>query len=150
MQNLIILNTREIKKLRESITSQFGDFPKEDYAYLRNEKGKIYLINKEISKINLKNLKIDKMGLYFAEIKGSQTRLSKEGSQLIKPQKNILKLNKNELKSYFLGEDLKKDLGEENKLVILQFMNETIGCASYKEGKIFNFLPKIHRGVVII
>ena len=155
MQKLTILNTREIKKIREQCVKQFNNFLKEDYAYLLNEKERLFIVNKDISKINLKNLIIDKYGFYFAEVKENQVRLSKEGAQLLiqqadKPLKNVVKLTNSELKDYFKGIDLDKNLGEESKLILLQHDNDTIGCARYKDNKILNFLPKMNRGEVII
>lgn len=158
MQQLIILNTKEIKKIKERLEKQFGYSLTEDYAYLKNEKNKIFLITKDISKINLRNLKIDKLGLYFAEEKNQQVRLSKEGAQLLvkeakenkKEVKNTVELTAEEVKEYFKGRDLDKDLGAENKPIILQYKDNVLGCARYKEGKILNFLPKIHRGEVIL
>ncbi|MBU0460404.1 MAG: hypothetical protein KKH52_01865 [Nanoarchaeota archaeon] len=155
MQQLKILNTREIKKIREVVVAEFGGFLTKDYAYLENEKGKVFLVNKDISRIELKNLRIDKMGLYFAEVKNNQVRLSKEGAQLLYLESegklsNIISLNNSEVKTYFTGVDLEKDLGKENKLVILEFNRNILGCAQYKERKILNFLPKIHRGEIII
>lgn len=155
MQTLKILNTREIKKIRELVVSEFGAFLKEDYAYLQNEKGKVFIINKDIAKIELNNLKIDKMGLYFAEVKNKQVRLSKEGAQLLfwqagKELINIVSLNNKEVKNYFSGQDVEKDLGEDNKLVLLKYNNDSLGCAKYKDKRILNFMPKIHRGEVIL
>ena len=132
----------------------YGYFPKEDYAYLQSDKNKIYLVNKDLAKVDLRKLKVDKMGLYFAEIKDQQIRLSKEGAQLLfnqgkKEVKNVVEFNEEEIKTYFKGEDLKKDLGTENKFVLLKH-KEVFGCAKYKNGVILNFLPKIHRGEVIV
>ncbi len=158
MQRLIILNTREIKKIREMATGQFGHFPTDDYVYLRSEKNKVFLVNKDVGRINLRNLIVDKIGLYFAEIRNGDIRLSKEGAQLLvrdarkhkKKVINTLALDNDEVKKYFQGEDLKKDLGADNRLILLHHRNETIGCAQYKEGRIINFLPKLHRGEVIV
>jgi NOL1/NOP2/fmu family ribosome biogenesis protein len=153
MQQLNILNTREVKKIREQVIGQFGFFPKEDYAYLRNENNRIFLVNKDIARIELKKLKIDKIGLYFAEImKNEEVRLSKEGAQIIGKgaKSNVIELNEGEIKEYFQGSDLDKDLGNDNKLVLLRYKDDIIGCAKYKEGKILNFLPKINRGTVIV
>ena len=66
MQQLKILNSKEIKKIKELVTAEFCAFLKEEYAYLQNEKDKVYLVNREITKVNLNNLKIDKIGLYFS------------------------------------------------------------------------------------
>jgi len=158
MQTLTILNSKEVRAMKEIIIDQFGYFLKEDYAYLRNEKDKIFLINKDIAKIDWKKLIVDKVGLYFGEDLGHEFRLSKECAQLIgleaKQQKvklkNVAELTKDELKVYFQGRDLAKDLGNESKLVLLEYNGEIIGCAKYKPGTILNFLPKVHRGEVIL
>jgi NOL1/NOP2/fmu family ribosome biogenesis protein len=158
MQKLKILNNKEIKKIRQSLVREFGYFWQGDYAYLMNEKDRLYLINKDIGKIDLKKLRIDKLGLYVAEVKNGQVRLSKEGAQFLVKEakenniqiKNLLELTQQEVKAYFYGVDLRKDLGEDSKLVILQYEDNIIGCARYKEGKILNFLPKMNRGEVIL
>ena len=109
--------------------------------------------------MELKNLLIDRLGLYFAEVvKNGEIRLSKEGAQLLAREarqkkrvlKNTVSLDAEALKEYFQGQDLSIDLGPENKLVILQYQEDVLGCAKYKEKTILNFLPKIHRGEVII
>ena len=158
MQKLTIFNTREVKKIKEILREQFNHAPTQDYAYLQNEKNKIFLINKDLSKINIKNLRIDKMGFYFAEYKNNSIRLSKEGAQLLLEDaakngiklKNTLILTKEEVKNYFTGVDLIKNLGENPHFLLLLYDNTSIGCAKYKEGKIINFLPKMNRGEVII
>lgn len=151
---LAILNTKEIKKLRELVIDEFGAFLKGDYAYLQNEKGKLFIVNKDISRIELNNLKIDKMGLYFAEIKNGQVRLSKEGAQQLFLEnqgkiEKVISLNKKEVEEYFQGIDLPKNLGEESRQVILEYSQNILGCAKYKDKRIINFLPKIHRGEII-
>lgn len=158
MPELKILNTREIKQVKELVKEDFGFFPEGNYAFLRNNQDRIYLVNTDLEKLNLKNLIIDKFGLYFGELKDHKFRLGKEGTQLLfqkakedKVQlKNILELNPEEVKAYFRGQDLDKDLGIENKPVILTFNSQCLGAARYKDQKILNFLPKIHRGEVIL
>ena len=108
--------------------------------------------------MDLNKLVVDRIGLYFAEYKNSLVRLSKEGVQLLvrEARENkiklncLLELNELEIKSYFKGIDLRKDLGEEAKTFILIYRDNVLGYAKYKEGKILNYLPKIHRGEVII
>ena len=120
MKSLKILNTREIKKIRQILEQDWGYSLKEDYVYLMNEKNRIFIINKSLSEINLDNLRIDRFGLYFAEYKNNSIRLSKEGAQLLvreaeknkKEPNNIVELDEKEVKTYFKGEDLKKDLGK--------------------------------------
>ena len=155
MQKLKILNTRDVKKIRESMLQSYGAFFVKDYAYLQNEKGKVFLINKDLAKIDIHKLRVDKIGLYMAEVKGNSVRLSKEAAQLLAKEnnnklKNIVEIDKEEMKKYFQGEDLKKDLGDENKFVLLSYLGYIFSCAKYKDGIIINFLPKIHRGEVIL
>lgn len=158
MEKLIILNTREVKRLKKEVVEQFGAFFTGEKAYLRNDKGRVFLVNREISDVDCSKLRIEKAGLYIAEMKKGQVRLSKEGAQLLGKEakkegialQQIAELSKGEVKRYFKGEDIVRDLGETNKLVLLQYQNDILGCARYKEGKILNFLPKIHRGEVIL
>lgn len=158
MQQLTILNHKDLKPLREQLLHDFGYFPEEEYAYLRSEKERIFIISKDIARIDLKKLIIDKLGLYFAEVHHSQVRLSKEGAQLLsleakekkKKLQNVVELTRDETETYFQGTDLEKDLGPDSKLVLLQYGQEILGCARYKEKKILNFMPKIHYGAVIL
>ena len=155
MQKLKILNTRDIKKLKELLIKEFGCSLEKGYVYLKNEKNRVFIINRDISKVKLENLRVDRFGLYFAEWKNNQVRLSKEGSQLLVKEgkrkiKNLIELKDHEVKEYFQGNDLDQDLGEESRLVILKYQDNILGCAKYKEQRILNFLPKIHRREVII
>lgn len=164
MQSLTFLNTREIKQLREPIIEQFGYFPEGNYAFLRSENDRIFIVSKDIARLNLQHLIIERIGLYFAESRKSeahkqpQVRLSKEGAQFLarEAQKkkikltNVVTLSAEEVKNYFLGIDVDKDLGEKVRPILLQYNQEILGCAKYKEGKILNFLPKYHRGEVIV
>ncbi|MFH1682203.1 MAG: hypothetical protein ABIA37_00245 [Candidatus Woesearchaeota archaeon] len=147
MQKLNILNTREIKEIKELLERQFGYTDKLDYAFLLGENGKLFIVNRDIEKIPLQNLRVDRYGLYFGELKNKELRLSMEGAWLIgsKAKRNTLKLNEEEIRKYFVGENLTKDVGEENRFILLKFNEDIISCAKYKNGEILNFLPKIHR-----
>lgn len=158
MQHLTILNTRDVKEIKEQLEQQFSYSLQEDYAYLKSENhDRIFIVNKDVAKIDFSKLRVDKMGLYFAELSKNRVRLSKEGAQLLvlearknkKKVKNIINLNNEEIESYFQGLDLEKDLGAENRLILLQYKKDILGCAQYKDKRILNFLPKIHRGPVI-
>lgn len=155
MQTLTILNSRDIKKIRQLFEETYGVFYQGDYAYLQNKDGRLSLINKEMAKIDLQKLRVDKFGLYVAEIKGNAVRLSKEGAQLLAKEardklKNIVSLDDREVKAYFHGIDLRKNLGGESRFVLIEYKGDIIGCSKYKEGIILNYLPKIHRGEVIV
>jgi NOL1/NOP2/fmu family ribosome biogenesis protein len=158
MKKFKILNSREIKRFKIVLNDTFGYSLKKDYAYLMNDRDRVFLINKDLARIDLNKLVVDRIGLYFAEYKNGSVRLSKEGAQLLvqearenKAKLNcLLELEEKEAKAYFAGVDLRKDLGEETKTLILTHKNQVLGYAKYKEGKILNYLPKIHRGEAIL
>jgi NOL1/NOP2/fmu family ribosome biogenesis protein len=158
MKKFKILNTREIKRFKIVLVETFGYSLKKDYAYLMNDRDRVFLINKDLVKVDLNKLVVDRIGLYFAEYKNGSVRLSKEGAQLLVQEAKennvkldcLLELEEIEAKSYFKGVDLRKDLGEEPKTLILTYKDNVLGYAKYKEGKILNYLPKIHRGEAIL
>ncbi len=158
MKKLSILNTREIKKIKGIIFSQFSYQLEGDYAFLMNERNRIFIVNKDISRLNIDNLILDRFGLYFGELSGNQLRLSKEGAQFLarkasedkKELSNVIELTIDEVETYFKGNDLNKELSGENRFVLLSYNKDIFGCAKYKENVILNFLPKIHRGTVIL
>ncbi len=150
-----ILNSREVKKIQHNLIEQFGTKLEGEYAFFQNKKNKVFICTKDLAKIDFDRLRIERFGLYLGEI-SDEFRLSKEGAALFvtaaakKGNKvETIAISKEELIDYFRGNDLDKELGE-NRFVILDYEGNVIGCAKYKEGKILNFLPKIHRGTVIV
>ncbi len=158
MQKYMFLNTRELKAFREQLVESFGHFPEKEYAYVQSEKGKIFLISKDLSRIAVEKLRVDRIGFYFAEIYNRQVRLSKEGAQLLfldaqkkrKKLKNVVLLAAEEVQQYFAGRTLERDLPGETRFVVLQYGREVLGCALYKEKRIHNYLPKEYRREVIL
>ena len=152
MQTITILKRKEVNRIKEYLLAEYGCTLKEEYVYLRNQRGNIFLLSPEFQKINLKNLIIDKTGFYFAEEYQHELRLSKEGAQLLAKQANprTVELTTLEVKQYFQGEDLERELGDVAHFVLLQYQGQVFCCAKYKERKILNFLPKMHRGEVIL
>ena len=158
MQKLSILNTREVKRIKELLVKQFDYAFEGEYAFLQNEKDRLFVVNRDVARLALEHLKIDKMGLYFAEVKEGSLRLSKEGAifpercaQLDKKKiEPIVELSDGEVKEYFLGKDLAKEMAVDTRFVLLAYKGSVLGCSAYKEGKILNYLPKIHRGEVIV
>lgn len=140
-----ILNKKESLRLLERIKEQFGVKElKLDYGFIQN-KDKIYLISKDINKINYKELRINDIGLYFCSIEKNGIRLSIEGSQLIgnKATKNVVEIFDEELKYWFNGENLvRKNL---SGFVLIKNKNDFLGCGYAKEGMIINYIPKERR-----
>ena len=146
MNQLKILNNKEIKGILKLLKYQFGFKEKFNYVFLMSSKNKIYLVNKNIGEIDLEKIRIDAIGLYFGELNHGELRLSIEGSQMIgkKANKNIVELDKKESELWSMGNDIDKGL-DVSGFVILKHKKDFIGCGKYKEGKIFNYVPKERR-----
>jgi len=147
MQNLKILNKKEANQLLDKIKEQYSikDL-KLDYVFLRNNKNRIFITNRDISRIDLNNLKINSIGLYFCSIEKGGIRLTIEGSQLIgkKAKENVLELDDKEANDWLKGNDINTNQ-KLNGFVLIKNKNDFLGSGKYKEGKILNFVPKSRR-----
>ena len=146
MENLKFLNKKESGRILNKIKEQFGikklDF---DYGILQNKQGRIFLISKDINKVDLSRLRINELGLYVARLdKG--LRLTIEGSQLFGKYatKNIYEVNGEEANSWLQGNEI--DCSKEfNGFVIVKYKDNYLGSGKCKNNKILNFIPKERR-----
>lgn len=147
MPELKILNSREIKEIYGMIENQWGAKIKLDYGFLKNNKNRIFIISKDISKIDLSRLRLNSAGMYFCEIDNKGIRLSIEGSQIIgaNAAKNIVELDEEDAKKWFKGEDLQKECKNCSGFVILRNKKDFLGTGKYSNGKIMNYVGKTRR-----
>lgn len=146
MEKLQILNTREIKQILELIKNQWNASFSKKYAFLKNTRNKIFLVNRDISRIEIDRLRINNVGLYFGELKKGELRLSIEGSQLIGPlaKKNVIEIDDGEAKLYFRGFDLEKETKEKGFLII-KHKDDFLGTGKANGKMIYNYTPKERR-----
>ncbi len=145
MQKLKILNTKEIKEIKKKILEQWGVDFKTDLAFLLSSKNRIYLISKDVSKINYEELRMQVVGNYFGEImKNGELRLSIEGSQLIGPEatKNVIEID--DVKGWLFGNDIKTERQEEGFLIVKN-NDDFMGTGKIKNKELLNFIPKTRR-----
>jgi len=153
MEELRILNKKEIKSVLYLLKERFGCEIDFDFGMLKSRSGKIYLITKDVSKLNLKKLRISRTGIYFAtyeeKFKNNKIRLSIEGAQMVGAlaKKNILEIDDLQLKKWFFGEDLvvKNAFNLSDGFVILKYKNDFIGCGLLKQNTVKNYVPKERR-----
>ena len=147
MPELKILNSREIKEIYELIEKQWGANIKLDNGFLQNSKNRIFIISKDIAKIETSKLRLNSAGMYFCEIDGKGIRLSIEGSQIVGPKaaENVVELNGEETRKWFKGEDLEKECNDCNGFIILKNKNDFLGTGKYSKGKILNYVGKTRR-----
>jgi NOL1/NOP2/fmu family ribosome biogenesis protein len=146
-ETLKILNKKKIKEILSKLDNQYGFKDKLDYAFFMNPKGKIFLLSKKFGELET-DVHINSLGLYFGTIKGSEIRLSVEGSQLIGPKakKNVISLDNEELREWLRGEDLMK---EGDDFVLVKNKKDFFGCGKVINNKLLNFVPKEKRIDVI-
>src|SRR3989344_3841033 len=142
---LEILNGKEVKKLVNQIKEQFG-IQKLDlsYEFFKSSKDKIYLINKEIKEHNIKNYKINAMGLYFGKKEQGGFRPSIEASQILGPLATKACEEIKEVQEWLEGYDIKHETTAKG-FVIVKYGHDFLGSGCAKEGKILNYLPKERR-----
>ena len=147
MPELKILNNKEIKEIYKLIEKQWGSKLKLDYGFLKNNKNRIFVVSKDISRIELSKLRLNSVGMYFCEIDDRGIRLSIEGSQIVGPKatKNIVELDEEDTKKWFKGEDLEKYCSGCGGFIILKNKNDFLGTGKYVNGKILNYVSKTRR-----
>ncbi len=145
---LKILNKNEKKEFFKSLKEKFGFNEKLSFCFIESGKKKIRIINSEFDKINLKGLKIENLGLYFAKWDKGKIRLSIEGSQIIGPnsKKNVLEINKKQAEEWMSGNKLiiNENL-KENEFYILKYKKDFLGSGRFSNNLLINFIPKYRR-----
>ena len=145
MPQLQILNSKEKKEILKLIENQWAAKLKLNCALLKNNKNRVFIINKDISKIELEKLRINSIGMYFCDLEHG-IRLSIEGSQIIGPKaaKNIVEIDEGQVKQWFQGEDLEIN-GNFDGFVIIKHNNDFLGSGKFKDGKVLNYVGKSRR-----
>ena len=146
------LKKKEYSKVLEQIDNKFGSNVKEEmienYCFYISEKNKIYIIDNKIKEIDLKNIRINNLGLYFCELNNGNIRFSIDGSQIVgkTATKNLINLDDKLAKRWLKGEDIETEEEFEN-FVLIKNNDNFLGCGKYnKESKkIFNYVPKGRR-----
>src|SRR3989338_7453498 len=146
MQNLKILNRKEKKAILDQLKTQFEVHLDLPYIFLINSEEKIFLITRDLTKIDLDQLRVNDIGLYFGKKEKDGIRLSIEGSQIIgkNAKKNVLELTEEETMHWFRGLEIPvaKDIPG---YLLLKNKNDFIGCGKCKNGRIINYVEKGRR-----
>lgn len=147
MDKLKILNSKEVKELMNQIEEQWGVMEKLDYVFLKNEKGRVFIASRDISKIDLSKLRINTIGIYLCDV-SEKVRLSMEGSQIIGPKatKNVFEVDEKSANLWLKGENVFcKDAENRNQFQIIKFGEDYLGSGRISDHIILNFVPKTRR-----
>ena len=131
------------------LKEHFGFEEKLNYVFLENSKGKVYIISTDLANLELSNLRIDSLGLYFGKLEKDGLRLSIEGSQIIGPKakKNVLEIKKGTRDIWIKGYDT--EIQGNPGFVIIKHKDDFMGCGKLNNNKLYNYVPKNRRLVVI-
>lgn len=142
-----ILNSKEVKAIAAMVKQQWGSDLSRDYGFLEGKDGDIFLISRDIERLDLQRLRINSLGLYFGQLRNDELRLSIEGSQIVgkAAAKNVVDLGESEFKLWLQGGDIEKNADNCSGYVIIKHSTDFIGCGKCKGGKILNFVPKARR-----
>lgn len=157
IRNFEVLNSKAVKAIAESIRQQWNIEEKPAYGFLQKEND-IFLVTQAVDRVNLEQLNINSLGIYFGELRHEQLRLSIEGSQMLGPKakKNVIALDDGQLLQWLRGDDIPltdmmtvkrsdNDGSDANAYLIIKHNNDFFGCGRIKEGKLLNFVPKSRR-----
>ncbi|MBW2992984.1 hypothetical protein KY317_00230 [Candidatus Woesearchaeota archaeon] len=144
--NLKILNKKQIKNIFSLIKNQFGADVKLEYIFLQDDDRNLFVINRDISRIDLSKLRVNSIGMYFGQVKETEIMLGIEASQTIGPfsKKNVVEVDKQTAKKWLAGEDLDYS-GKLSRYVLIKSNNDFLGTGKIKEKKILNSIPKQRR-----
>ncbi len=151
MKQLRILNTRDVKRLQQLLGEQHGGAMPADVAFLQDYKNHIFLVTRDVMRVDLEQLRLNSLGLYVGEMNAyGELRLSIEGSQLlgVHATRNVRELDAEQVRAYFRGEEITLDPSQQpggQPFLLLKYRNDFLGAAKCKGGKLLNYLPKVHR-----
>ncbi|MBD3318993.1 hypothetical protein GF342_03730 [Candidatus Woesearchaeota archaeon] len=146
-----ILNNKDAKKMFELLKKQWGcklsDLLKE-FSVILTEKKKIYILRRECDELPARI--INSAGLYIANVRDEQVRLSIEGSQLLGPRaiKNVVTLSDEQAYHWIRGQDLPLDASGSGFQIVRHLVGSSIdfmGCGHLKDGVLSNYVPKTRR-----
>lgn len=143
MIHLSVLKTREVKKIIGFIEDRFDVKIDLNYVFFKNNKDRIYIVNREINKIDMRDLKVDTLGFYFCSEEKDGYRLSFDGAMMINARKNVVEVSNENKNLWMRGEDIPVE--HEDGYVIVKNGEDFLGCGKVKEGMLLNFVPKSRR-----
>src|SRR3989344_2554803 len=132
MESQKALSSKEAKEIKKILEENYGYKHKLDYQFFMNEKEKIFIINREISNVNLVDIKINSIGLYFGQWTKGLLRLSVEGSQIVGPESNnVLSIDGKQVSDWINGKDIDLEKDQEANIkypfIIIKSNNDYLG-----------------------
>jgi len=151
------LNSKEIKELNTELKESFGFTVPKSLAFIPTKKNKVNIINRDIERLNLDALRIERVGVYFCTQDKYGLRLSIEGSQMFKDKikKNKLSVSERQMREWLHGIDIQLSSEQakgmaSGQFYIIHHKDDYCGTGRLNEdGTVQNFVPKERRTGVL-
>ena len=144
---LRFLNSKERKEILKMIKDNWDAALEDDHVFLMNNQNKLFVVSRDIEKLDLSQIRLNNIGLYFGEITPrDELRLSIEGSSIVGnlARQNILELSIDQAKAWFAGEEITIE-DPRNGFMIVKHKNDILGCGKLSSNTLHNFVPKARR-----
>ncbi len=140
------LNRKEVKHILKLIREHWDAEVDLDFAFFLSGKDNLYIINKEIANVETGKMRINSIGLYFAEFVDNSIRFSIEGSQIVGKfaKKNVVEVDFQTARKWMKGEQIDIS-GDFSGFVIIKHGKDFLGCGKFLGDKILNYVPKNRR-----
>lgn len=144
-----IFNEKEKQEIVDKLREQHGI---KSIPGIINQRGeeRLFLFLGDFSGEDIREVEkcalVERIGIYFAKIVGSEIKLSLEGSQALASQitKNIVDLTSSQAEEWMKGHELPIQTGKHG-FVVLRHGSDFLGAGKASEKKIGNFVPKNRR-----
>jgi len=141
-----VLSRDEIERIIDLLREYYGikeiPFDLDDFIFIKNKEGKVFILRKEFQRF-LKKLNSSNNGLYILKFEKNGIRFSIEGSQLLGvfAEKRIIE---HDLKDFYYvskeGKEIK--ISKEDGFYILKYGKDFGGSIEIKRGMVKDFIPK--------
>ncbi len=148
-----ILKKKAIKHIEDILEKHYGvSINLREFEVLKTGVDeKIWLVSKAVSRINLDELKINVMGMYFGKLKrNNKIKLSIEGCQMIGDEviRNVVDVDDEHAQRFMKGGNLEvtniNDC-EQNNFVLIKHNSDFLGIGKLSNTFVENLIPKSRR-----
>ncbi|MEM4702978.1 MAG: hypothetical protein QXP53_00620 [Candidatus Pacearchaeota archaeon] len=150
--NLEVLSRKKKKEIHESMAKNYGIEINQQHNFIKTGKYKLRIFTGNISEseLNILNytLKIDNIGLFFANVKEKELRLSFDAAIMFgkKATKNVIKINKDQVREWMQGKDIEiLNIKFDSRFVLIKYKKDILGCGKVSGNRLLNFVPKERR-----
>ena len=144
--NSRFLSGKEKRDIFSKMKDQYDIDIVPNVELVESGKGKVWMVTKNINKIDTLKLNIERYGVYAIFIDKYGVRFTIEGTQIFGQfaKKNIFEIKKEDVQKWIRGFDLDIETGT-NGYVMVKCGEDYLGCGKGSHGRIQNYIPKSRR-----